>query len=207
MFDLDTILPENTSEEIILPLENSKISYHRYFLSEKKADFYFQKLMKDTSWQQDDITVFGKTYAQPRLTALYGEAGKPYTYSGITLNPSPFEDLHLEILEQLQSVTETGFTSVLLNLYRDGNDSNGWHADDEKELGKNPVIASISLGAKRYFQLKSKENPKQTYKISLHHGSLLLMEGLTQQYWLHQLPKSKKITTPRINLTFRKIEG
>lgn len=162
--------------------------------------------MNETEWQQDDIKIFGKVYQQPRLTALYGDDGKSYSYSNITMYPKPMTPLLKEIKSKIELMTQTVFNTVLLNLYRDGTDSNGWHSDNEKELGKNPVIASVSLGAKRSFKLKQRGDKKLNYKIFLNHGSLLLMQGETQHHWLHELPKSKKITEPRINLTFRVIK-
>src|SRR5690606_16162477 len=112
----------------------------------------FKDLMYQVPWQQDDITLFGKTYKQPRLTALYAEKNTAYTYSGITMKPYPFSELLFKIKNDVESVSKHTFNSVLLNLYRDGNDSNGWHADNEKELGMNPVIASVSFGATRSFK-------------------------------------------------------
>jgi alkylated DNA repair dioxygenase AlkB len=188
-----------------LQLKDAEVLYYPSFFTPEKASTYFHELNKETSWQQDDIKVFGKVYPQPRLTALFGDEGKSYSYSGITMHPMPFTPLILEIKRQVEVVSEVNFTTVLLNLYRDGNDSNGWHSDDEKELGKNPVIASISLGAKRRFGMRHKTDKNLRTTIELDHGSLLLMKGPTQHYWQHQLPKSKRISEPRINLTFRVI--
>ena len=119
------------------------------------------------------------------------------------MHPLPFSPLLHEIKRKVENISEIKFTTVLLNLYRDGNDSNGWHSDDEKELGQDPVIASVSLGAKRRFQLRHKKDKSLRTTIELEHGSLLLMKGPTQHNWQHQLPKSKRIMEPRINLTFR----
>lgn len=197
---------EEDSKVIFLPLKDATVLYYPNFISSKYASEVFQKLLKETPWQEDDIKIFGKVYKQPRLTALYGGEGKSYRYSGITMSPSPFTPLLLELKTLIEKETNEKFTTVLLNLYRDGNDSNGWHSDDEKELGENPVIASLSLGAKRNFHLKHKKDKNLKFKIFLDHGSLLLMQGTTQHYWLHQLPKSKKVTESRINLTFRIIK-
>ncbi len=150
-------------------------------------------------------TLFGKTYWQPRLTALYADNGKSYTYSGITMHPKPFGPVLLEIKSQVEAAVGSVFTTCLLNKYRDGSDSNGWHADNEKELGRNPVIASVSLGGVRSFHLKHRKKRQWRHKMALHHGSLLLMQGTTQHYWLHQVPKTKKPVGERINLTFRYI--
>lgn len=193
-------------EEIDLKLPNSTISYIPNFLSTTIADRYFNILKNTTPWQQDDIKVFGKVYAQPRLTALYGNNDKPYSYSNITMQPQSFTKELLEIKQQIETKTEAVFTTCLLNLYRDGKDSNGWHADNEKELGKNPVIASITLGQERMFHLKHRNDKTLKHKIVLEHGSLLVMQGETQQHWLHQIPKTAKPIGERINLTFRVIK-
>ncbi|MEZ4778783.1 MAG: alpha-ketoglutarate-dependent dioxygenase AlkB [Flavobacteriaceae bacterium] len=205
MYNLDSYIFESKEFPVKLPIIDAEIFYYPDFISKETANDYFQKLKKDTPWQHDTITVFGKTYPQPRLTALYGTKGKSYTYSGITMNPAPFTKIIQNIKESIEPVCNSNFNAVLFNLYRDGNDSNGWHSDDEKELGKNPVIASLSLGAERFFQLKNKKNTSQTYKLTLHHGSLLLMKGKTQHFWYHQIPKTKTVTNERINLTFRDI--
>lgn len=190
---------------VVLPLTDARVTYHPSFFPSEIATDYFGRLLDETNWRQDDIRVFGKVYPQPRLTALFGEDGRSYSYSGITMHPEPFTPLLLEIKTAVERISEETFTSVLLNLYRDGSDSNGWHSDDEKELGTNPVIASVSLGAKRVFHFRQKANKKQRFSIDLEHGSMLLMAGSTQHCWQHQLPKSKRVLKPRINLTFRKI--
>ncbi|GGW45035.1 alpha-ketoglutarate-dependent dioxygenase AlkB family protein [Arenibacter certesii] len=191
---------------IDLQLPNSDIIYYPNFISSSQATICFDYLKNNTPWQQDTITLFGKTYLQPRLTALYGDNGKTYKYSGITMQPHSFSKELLEIRNLLLKRTEVAFTSCLINLYRDGSDSNGWHADDEKELGINPIIASITLGQERYFHLKHKEHNDLKHKILLQHGSLLVMKGETQHHWLHQIPKTKRRIEERINLTFRVIK-
>jgi len=192
-------------QEQHINLPNAEISYFPSFLSTQEADQYFQIFQNETAWKQDDIKIFGKIYKQPRLTALYGEKGKSYSYSNITMNPTPFTASLLEIKRRIKEICDTSFNVVLLNMYRNGSDSNGWHSDDEKELGRNPVIASVSLGAKRMFQLRNKGDKISKYNIELTHGSLLLMKGETQHFWQHQVPKTKKEVQPRINLTFRVI--
>ncbi len=193
-------------EELKLQLPDSTIRYFPSFFSKKMSDGYFEVLRKTVPWQQDDITVFGKTYAQPRLTALFGNNGKPYSYSNITMQPHGFTPELLEIKNRIEQKTTVIFTTCLLNLYRDGQDSNGWHADNEKELGKNPVIASITLGQERLFHLKHRTRKELKHKLLLKHGSLLLMEGETQHHWLHQIAKTRKPIGERINLTFRVIK-
>ncbi len=165
----------------------------------------FSTILKETDWQEDDITIFGKTYRQPRLTALYANNEKHYKYSNIVMFPKKFTSTLLEIKQDIEIECPKAFTSVLLNLYRDGSDSNGWHSDNEKELGKLPFIASLSLGTKRIFHLKHITDISQRFKIELANGSLLLMGGKTQKNYKHQLPKTKKTLGQRINLTFRTI--
>ncbi len=193
-------------KKIVFDLPDADLIYYPEFYNIEKADFLFKKLLKDTEWRHDKITVFGKTYNQPRLTALYAENEKPYSYSNITMYPKPFSLLLKEIKNDLETISGKEFTTVLLNLYRDGNDSNGWHSDDEKELGNNPAIASLSLGAERMFHLKHKTKTGLKTKIALEHGSLLLMQGPTQHFWKHQLSKTARQVEPRINLTFRLIK-
>lgn len=186
-------------------LTNAALRYYTAFFSPEEAAHYFQVFNNTIAWQQDPITVFGKTYMQPRLTALYSIDSQDYSYSGITMHPHPMTPELTDILTRIKAVCKTDFTSVLLNCYRDGQDSNGWHADNEKELGTNPVIASVSFGAERFFHLKHRKIKEEKHKMVLHNGSLLLMEGSMQHHWLHQIAKTAKPVGPRINLTFRKI--
>lgn len=194
------------TEPIIFNLKDADVIYYPDFFTLEESHKYFNSLLENTNWQEDDITLFGKTYKQPRLTALYGNNNKPYSYSNITMHPELFNTELLTIKEEIESVIETSFTTCLLNLYRNGQDSNGWHADDEKELGNNPIIASVSFGATRKFQLKHKTDPSQKLTIELQSGSLLIMKGETQHFWKHQIPKTKKEVGKRINLTFRYIK-
>jgi len=189
-----------------LKLKDADVWYYPSFFSEEESESYFKQLLKITAWQQDDITVFGKTYKQPRLTALYANNEKSYSYSNITMQPHLFTDELLDIKNKIETVIAKKFTTCLLNLYRDGQDSNGWHADNEKELGKNPVIASVSFGASRIFHLKHRYKKELKHKLVLESGSLLVMKSETQHYWLHQIPKTKKKVEARINLTFRIIK-
>ena len=191
---------------ITTTLKDGRISYDRNFLSSVEASRYFKILRNETAWQQDQIKVFGKVYDQPRLTALYANNNLSYSYSNITMRPAPFSATLLKIKEKVEKQLKQEFTTCLLNLYRHGQDSNGWHADNEKELGKNPIIASVSLGAERMFHMKHRTDNSQKIKINLTHGSLLVMSGSTQHYWLHQIPKTKKYVEERINLTFRTLK-
>lgn len=197
---------ESTSEPIFLDLPDAEIIYYPQFYDKEQADIIFAELVKDIPWQQDEIRVYGKIHPQPRLTALFGNEGKPYSYSNITMQPHPWNSLLQKLKTEIEKVSDTIFTTVLLNQYRDGKDSNGWHADNEKELGTNPVIASLSFGAERTFQLKHNLDKDLKKNIVLQHGSLLLMKGKTQHFWKHQIPKTAKPIYPRINLTFRVIK-
>jgi alkylated DNA repair dioxygenase AlkB len=194
-----------SKEKITFSLPDADIEYYPEFIFPEIAFELFNKLLIETPWQQDNITVFGKTYSQPRLTALFGNEGKTYSYSNIVMTPHPWNPLLLNIKNKVEEICGVKFTTVLLNLYRNGQDSNGWHADNEIELGQNPVIASVSLGAERLFKIKHNMLNDKNLKIELNNGSLLLMKGATQQYWKHQIPKTTKTVGPRINLTFRKI--
>ena len=194
------------SQPINLDLPNSEIIYYPRFFDKKEADVVFKKLIKEIPWQQDEIMVYGKTHLQPRLTALFGNEGKPYSYSNIKMQPHPWNPLLQKIKSKVENVSDANFSTVLLNLYRDGKDSNGWHSDNEKELGINPIIASVSLGTERVFQLKHNTISGLKQNIVLEHGSLLLMKGTTQHFWKHQIPKTAKTIGVRINLTFRIIK-
>lgn len=187
-------------------LPDGTLTYHPSFLSQEEANQLYTTLYNNIPWQEDKITVFGKTYDQPRLTSLHATKNTPYSYSNITLYPNPMNEALTKLRAKIQSVNQHDFNAVLLNLYRNGKDSNGWHADNEKELGENPVIASISLGQERFFHLKHRTLKEERLKINLKHGSLLIMGGKMQHHWLHQIPKTSKPINKRINLTFRFIE-
>jgi len=194
------------SEEIPLNLPDADISYFPNFFSTEEAHQYYNCILNTTQWQHDDITVFGKTYKQPRLTELFAENDKALKYSNITMHPSAFTTTLKIIKLKIESVCSTEFTTCLANLYRDGADSNGWHADNEKQLGKNPVIASVTLGEPRIFHLKHRWKKELRHKLLLENGSLLVMQGETQHHWLHQIAKTKRKINPRINLTFRVVK-
>ena len=155
MYDLSLFSSEEDLAPIQLPLEDGEVIYYPGFFKGAYASEVFQKLYQETTWQEDDIKLFGKVYKQPRLTALHGENGKSYSYSGIKMYPRKFTPLLQTLKEKVEITTNHKFTTVLLNLYRDGNDSNGWHSDDEKELGNNPVIASVSLGGEKVLSIKA----------------------------------------------------
>ncbi len=189
--------------KINLNMKDADVVYYPHFFNNELSNSYFKSLLNNIEWQEDNITVFGKTYLQPRLTALYANNKLSYTYSNITMQPKAFTKELLEIKKAIEKEINTNFTTCLANLYRNGQDSNGWHADDEKELGTQPIIASVTFGAERIFHFKHKYEPQLKTKIILNHGSLLIMKGNTQNCWLHQLPKTKKRMSERINLTFR----
>jgi len=197
---MNTLFP---SEKITFDLPNASIEYYPNLFDTEKSNLLFEKLYQEIPWQHDTIKVFGKSHLQPRLTALFGNEGKPYSYSNIVMQPHPWNALLTYIKEEVELHCQEKFTTVLLNLYRDGKDSNGWHADNEKELGRNPVIASVSFGAQRLFHLQHNSIKDAKQKITLEHGSLLIMKGETQHFWKHQIPKTAKPILPRINLTFR----
>ena len=197
---------DNTPDPIDLALPDAEVIYYPLFFGKEEADAIYAELVSTIPWQQDEITVYGKKHLQPRLTALYGNEGKSYSYSNIKMQPHPWNSLLQKIKSKVETVSNANFTAVLLNYYRDGKDSNGWHADNEKELGINPVIASVSFGGERNFQLKHNSDKSQKKSIVLEHGSLLVMKGTTQHFWKHQIPKTAKPVEPRINLTFRLIK-
>lgn len=187
-------------------LPDAEVIYFPSFLETSAATELCNHLLKETPWQQDSITLFGKTHPQPRLTAFYGDNELSYSYSNIKMNANSWTPTLLHLKNKIEERAETTFNSVLLNWYRDGKDSNGWHADDEKELGKNPTIASLTLGSERFFHLKHKVQAEHKCKIKLENGSLLLMKGSTQHFYKHQIPKTTQLLGPRINLTFRTIK-
>jgi len=205
-----TILNINTSSQRYFEkfdLKDGKLWYMPNFMPDEKAVQYFNSLLATINWKQEEIKMYGKVHPVPRQTAWYGYEGYDYKYSGIMCNPEPWTKELLEIKKVIEHfLPGEDFNSVLLNLYRNGNDKVSWHADDEPELGVNPTIASVSLGAVRRFDLKHKVDPTQNLQIELKSGSLVVMMGALQHNWLHQIPVQKKISDPRINLTFRTIK-
>ena len=178
---------------------------HRFFLKKETADDYLKILFKETPWKQEEIKMFGNVHPIPRLTAWYGDPGSSYVYSGVRNEPLQWTPTLDEIRTELISFTGQPFNSLLMNLYRDGNDSVAWHADDEPELGESPFIASLSLGSSRPFQVKPQNGDGKAISIELMHGDLLTMSAETQSKCLHQIPKTSKTITERINLTFRNV--
>ena len=168
-----------------------------------EPELVLTRLLAEIEWRQDTARIVGRDVALPRLTAWYGDAG--YRYSGIDNPPKPWLPLLFELKARAERLAGTTFNSVLSNLYRDGRDSMGWHSDDERSLGANPVIASLSFGAVRRFRLKHKKRPEHSIALELGPGSCLVMAGALQHHWRHALPKTKKPVGPRVNLTFRLI--
>jgi alkylated DNA repair dioxygenase AlkB len=165
-----------------------------------------ESLIGDTCWRQEHVTLWGRTYPQPRLVAFYGDEGREYTYSGVTLAALPWTTGLGVLKDKVESLCGSSFNTVLLNYYRDHRDSMGFHADDEPELGPNPVIASLSFGEERQFVLKHRHRDDiGNIRLALPSGSLLLMQGATQANWKHGVPKRSKACGPRVNLTFRTI--
>jgi alkylated DNA repair dioxygenase AlkB len=202
----DSVLFDDQTEPARFDLPGADVTLFPSFFDAEESDVLFRELLDNTRWQQDFITIYGRQVRLPRLTAWYGDAERPYTYSGITMRPEQWTPALLAIKDRIEPVSGVTFTSVLLNLYRDGSDSVSWHQDDEPELGEEPVIGSVSLGQTRRFQLRHKQRKDiETVSIGLAHGSFLLMKGSTQRFWKHQLPKSSAPVGPRVNLTFRVI--
>lgn len=187
-------------------MPDAEIHFCPAFYAASTADHLLTALNETLNWRQDEIRMFGRWCKIPRLQAWYGSADAHYRYSGLALQPEPFTPELAMLREHLSQHCQQDFNAVLANLYRHGKDSMGWHSDDEKELGPNPVIASLSFGEPRRFQFRHRQNPAQKHEITLTHGSLLIMTGSTQHHWHHGIPKQAKAQNPRINLTFRRIQ-
>nr|WP_284676482.1 alpha-ketoglutarate-dependent dioxygenase AlkB [Vibrio sinus] len=183
-----------------LPIENGLLFWSPNFIQAPLATQMFHQLKSEIQFEQKAITIFGQPRLQPRLQSWHGSAS--YSYSGLTLTPKPWTNTLFKLKELCENTCDSEFNSVLVNLYRDAQDSMGWHADNEPELGKNPTIASISLGETRTFCLKHTKSKKQI-KLDLPNGSLLIMTQSTQHFWQHCLPKSTTQKSERLNLTFR----
>lgn len=189
----------------IFTLPGAEICMYYNFFDENESNEIFATLYQSVKWEQRYISLYGRKVALPRLVSWYGDQGKLYKYSGIEMCPNPWTQLLIQIKNRIEKVCDYTFNSVLLNLYRDGSDSIAWHSDDEKELGQNPLIASVSFGETRLFKLRHKFQKELKLNLQLSHGDLLIMGGTTQSYWQHQISKNYESRQPRINLTFRKI--
>lgn len=178
------------------------------FLERPRADAVLETLLVEVPWRAHVIRLFGREVPEPRLSAWLGEPHAVYAYSGVTNRPEPWTKTLAALREELFERLGLPFDSVLANLYRDGQDSMGFHSDDEPELGPEPVIASISLGATRRFQIRHKRGAKRgRLDLELGHGSLLVMRGAMQERYRHGVPKDPRVTEARVNLTFRRIVG
>jgi alkylated DNA repair dioxygenase AlkB len=184
--------------------QDGNVNYYGRILPSEEANQYFDLLMQNTKWEKDKVIIFGKHITTKRKVAWYGDSEYLYAYSNTAKRALAWTKELSELKQIVEEYAEIKFNSCLLNLYHNGNEGMGWHSDDEKPLGKNNTIASLSFGAERKFSFKHKQT-KQTVSLVLEHGSLLIMKDATQTNWLHSLPKSKNIIQPRINLTFRTI--
>ena len=187
----------------LLPKDGT-VNYYGKVLTSKEANQYFDMLIHNILWKNDEVVIFGKHIVTKRKAAWYGDSDYLYTYSNTTKQALAWTKELSELKQIVEKLAGAKFNSCLLNLYHNGDEGMGWHSDDEESLGKNNTIASLSLGAERKFLFKHKQS-KQTVSLVLEHGSLLIMKDATQANWLHSLPKSKNVTQPRINLTFRTI--
>lgn len=192
--------PQDTN---LLPYDGI-VQYYGIVVTKEQADFYLKKLLTTIEWKNDEAVIFGKRIVTKRKVAWYADSPFEYTYSNTTKQALPLTDELLRLKAIAEQHTGETYNSCLLNLYHDGSEGMAWHSDGEKDLKKNGAIASLSFGAERKFAFKHKQS-KQTVPVILQHGSLLVMKGTTQTHWLHRLPPTTRITTPRVNLTFRTI--
>lgn len=197
--------PTSITENKTVYLQDKSLWLQEGFLSEIEARLAFDSLIEQTCWKEAEISMFGRKVKIPRLQAFVGDPDIHYQYSGLSLISTTWPTAALQIREQLEQQTGIRFNAALLNLYRDGKDSMGWHRDDEKELGVNPIIASVSLGGSRRFLLRNNRTGEKI-EIPLHSGSLLWMQGKLQTAWQHSIPKTRSQVLPRINLTFRQFK-
>ena len=188
-----------------LGLDDGDVVLHPRWMADADAASLFALLEADVPWKQEHIRLFGATHAVPRLTAWYGEPGAAYVYSGLLQVPAPWLPELARLRQRVEAAAGHGFNSMLANLYRDGDDAVAWHADDEPELGAQPVIASLSLGATRRFRLRARDAHERQTELDLHAGDLLLMRGSCQARCEHTVPRTRKQAGPRINLTFRNV--
>jgi alkylated DNA repair dioxygenase AlkB len=198
---MDLFSQEYNPEINQLPYDGEVYSYGQ-IISEEKSQLYFEQLKQSINWQNDVVKMYGKTIECKRQTAWMGEDYFEYTYSGIVKRAELFTPLIIEIKNHIETVCQEKFNSCLLNYYKDGDEGMSWHSDNEKTMGAEPVIASLSFGAARKFSFKHNES-KEKIDLLLQNGSLIIMQGQTQEYWKHCLPQSSKIKSARINLSFR----
>jgi alkylated DNA repair dioxygenase AlkB len=199
-----TMIQFNENSESNLLPKDGTVNYYGKVLPSREANRYFDLLMHNILWKNDEVVIFGKHIVTKRKAAWYGDSNYLYTYSNTTKQALVWTKELCELKQMVEEYAGTTFNSCLLNLYHNGDEGMGWHSDDEESLGKNNTIASLSLGAERKFLFRHKQN-KQIVSLVLEHGSLIIMKDVTQSNWLHSLAKSKNVTQPRINLTFRTI--
>ncbi|MCW2293605.1 alkylated DNA repair dioxygenase AlkB [Pseudomonas sp. BIGb0408] len=190
-----------------LNLADADLRYLPAWLDRATADHWLERLVSETPWQQPEVVLYGRRHPVPRLTAWYGDTDARYRYSGMTHQPLPWTPLLAEIRQRLVEMLGCPLNGALLNYYRDGQDSMGWHSDGERELGDEPLVVSLSLGGERRFDLRRKGHNRIEHSLTLAHGSLLVMGGQTQHHWQHQVAKTRKPCAPRLNLTFRLIRA
>jgi len=183
------------------------LEFYPAFLDHKTCAILLRQLVEEVAWRQPVIQMYGKPVTTPRLTAWYGDANQSYRFSGTRFDPVTWTAALHHLKKEIEVLTGLSFNSVLLNYYRDGNDSVAWHADNERELGAQPHIASLSIGQARDFEFRRKTDHSGKYKLRLHNGSLLIMKGDLQNHWEHRIPKSKNDNGERINMTFRFIHN
>tara|TARA_R100001377_G_scaffold80661_1_gene59693 strand:- start:2 stop:652 length:651 start_codon:yes stop_codon:yes gene_type:complete len=207
-FGRDCVLDlfDDLDNGVALPIEDGQLHYFPNALDESEADALMMQCITDLPWRQDHIRIAGKSIPIPRLQCWLGSSDAHYSYSNIALRPQPWPEFLLRVKTRVETLCAHSFNSALANYYRDGADSVDWHSDDERELGQDPVIASLSLGTSRVFELKHRYKKRlPTLKTSLGHGSVLIMQGGTQQYWRHRIAKVQGLQEARVNLTFRRI--
>ncbi len=197
-------LPPNEPSVNLLP-HDGVVHYHPSLFSPTETESFLERLTHEIPWQHDEVNMFGKTIVTARKVAWFGDSGLDYTYSGKTKSPIPWTSLLLEFKKLTEQKIGSQFNSCLLNLYHDGSEGMGWHRDNESSIVKNSPIACLSFGAQRRFHFKHRVT-KERITLELEPSSLLLMAGETQTHWMHSLPKSTRINTPRISLTFRKMK-
>lgn len=188
----------------LLPREGEAY-YHGPVMSPADAGRHFETLRDGIAWRHDEVVMFGRRLVTARMVAWHGDAGLDYTYTGATKTALPWTPELLELKDLCERLSGARYNACLLNLYRDGGEGMGWHSDDEKALARHAAIASLSFGAERRFSFRHNAT-RDTVSLTLEHGSLLIMQGGTQTHWKHRLPPAKKITAPRVNLTFRLME-
>jgi alkylated DNA repair dioxygenase AlkB len=196
------LFSNHTDESINFLPKDGTVNYYGKPLTRTQADLYLEKLLTTIEWKNDEAVIFGRHIITKRKVAWYGNDNYNYAYSNINRQALQWTKELLELKALVEERTGEVFNSCLLNLYHNGDEGMAWHSDDEKTLAENSAIASFSFGAERKFSFKHKQT-KEVINLMLEHGSLLVMKGTTQTHWLHCLPKSKRITTPRVNLTFR----